>query len=207
MCLITLLYLDHNVHAEALVYPKNGSITYENRVQKQLHKGGIFWLTGLSGSGKSTIAYATEKLLFNKGINVIVLDGDNLRSGLNKDLGFTEKDRKENIRRTLEVAKILESTGSVVICSLISPYIAERELVKSQAKNGHEIYVNTDIKTCIQRDPKGLYQKALKGEIKTFTGISSPYEIPQKPDLIIETEKMKPEEAAEFFANYIISRV
>lgn len=207
LCCFTWLSVDQVVHAKNNVNPTNGSISYEDRIQKQQHKGGVFWLTGLSGAGKSTIAYAAEKLLFAKGLNVIVLDGDNLRSGLNNDLGFTEKDRKENMRRTLEVAKILEGTGAVVICSLISPYITERQLVKTQAKNGHEIYVKADVETCIQRDPKGLYQKALKGEIKNFTGISSPYEVSQSPDLIVDTEKTNPKEAGEFFAKYIISKI
>lgn len=197
------LYSNNGVCDSNNICPKNGHVTYEDRINKQSHKGGIFWLTGLSGAGKSTIAYAVEKKLFEKSLNVIVLDGDNLRSGLNKDLGFSEKERKENIRRTLEVARILEDKGYIVICSLISPFAQERKTVKEQARNGSEIYVKASLQTCTKRDPKGLYKKAMNGEIKNFTGISSPYEVPQNPDLVLNTENTTLNEAVEEMIQYI----
>lgn len=194
------------VHSHVHIYPQKGNVSYEERVEKQPHVGGVFWLTGLSGAGKSTIASAVEKVLFDKGMEVVLLDGDTLRAGLNTDLGFTEKDRKENIRRTLEVAKLFENTGNIVICSLISPYTQDRELMKTQARNGHEVYIKASVETCIKRDPKGLYKKALKGDIKNFTGISSPYEVPSAPSLIIDTENLSKERAIEVLTDFIIEK-
>jgi len=194
------------VHSHVHIYPQKGNVSYEDRVGNQPHVGGVFWLTGLSGAGKSTVASAVEKVLFDKGMKVVLLDGDTLRAGLNTDLGFTEKDRKENIRRTLEVAKLFENTGHIVICSLISPYRQERELMKAQTRNGHEVYIKASVETCIKRDPKGLYKKALKGDIKNFTGISSPYEVPSAPSLIIDTENLTQERAVESLIDFIIDK-
>jgi len=151
----------------------------------------VLWLTGLSGSGKSTIANALEKQLYAEGKKTYVLDGDNIRHGLNKDLGFTDKDRVENIRRVAEVAKLMCDAGLIVITAFISPFRAEREMARSLFQSGEykEIFIATPLKIAEQRDPKGLYKKARSGEIPNFTGINSPYEKPIKPELTIDTSK------------------
>ena len=174
-----------NIHLQSL------SITKELREKMNGHKGQVLWLTGLSGSGKSTIANALEKQLYAEGKKTYVLDGDNIRHGLNKDLGFTDKDRVENIRRVAEVAKLMCDAGLIVITAFISPFRAEREMARSLFQSGEykEIFVSTPLKIAEQRDPKGLYKKARSGEIPNFTGINSPYEKPIKPELTIDTSK------------------
>ena len=174
-----------NIHLQSL------SITKELREKMNGHKGQVLWLTGLSGSGKSTIANALEKQLYAEGKKTYVLDGDNIRHGLNKDLGFTDKDRVENIRRVAEVAKLMCDAGLIVITAFISPFRAEREMARSLFQSGEykEIFISTPLKIAEQRDPKGLYKKARSGEIPNFTGINSPYEKPIKPELTIDTSK------------------
>ena len=174
-----------NIHLQSL------SITKELREKMNGHKGQVLWLTGLSGSGKSTIANALEKQLYAEGKKTYVLDGDNIRHGLNKDLGFTDKDRVENIRRVAEVAKLMCDAGLIVITAFISPFRAEREMARSLFQSGEykEIFISTPLKVAEQRDPKGLYKKARSGEIPNFTGINSPYEKPIKPELTIDTSK------------------
>ena len=174
-----------NIHLQSL------SITKELREKMNGHKGQVLWLTGLSGSGKSTIANALEKQLYAEGKKTYVLDGDNIRHGLNKDLGFTDKDRVENIRRVAEVAKLMCDAGLIVITAFISPFRAEREMARSLFQSGEykEIFISTPLKIAEQRDPKGLYKKARSGEIPNFTGINSPYERPIKPELTIDTSK------------------
>ena len=174
-----------NIHLQSL------SITKELREKMNGHKGQVLWLTGLSGSGKSTIANALEKQLYAEGKKTYVLDGDNIRHGLNKDLGFTNKDRVENIRRIAEVAKLMCDAGLIVITAFISPFRAEREMARSLFQSGEykEIFISTPLKIAEQRDPKGLYKKARSGEIPNFTGINSPYEKPIKPELTIDTSK------------------
>ena len=174
-----------NIHLQSL------SITKELREKMNGHKGQVLWLTGLSGSGKSTIANALEKQLYAEGKKTYVLDGDNIRHGLNKDLGFTDKDRVENIRRVAEVAKLMCDAGLIVITAFISPFRAEREMARSlfQSEEYKEIFISTPLKIAEQRDPKGLYKKARSGEIPNFTGINSPYEKPIKPELTIDTSK------------------
>ena len=174
-----------NIHLQSL------SITKELREKMNGHKGQVLWLTGLSGSGKSTIANALEKQLYAEGKKTYVLDGDNIRHGLNKDLGFTDKDRVENIRRVAEVAKLMCDAGLIVITAFISPFRTEREMARSlfQSDEFKEIFISTPLKIAEQRDPKGLYKKARSGEIPNFTGINSPYEKPIKPELIIDTSK------------------
>ena len=174
-----------NIHLQSL------SITKELREKMNGHKGQVLWLTGLSGSGKSTIANALEKQLYAEGKKTYVLDGDNVRHGLNKDLGFTDKDRVENIRRVAEVAKLMCDAGLIVITAFISPFRAEREMARSLFQSGEykEIFISTPLKIAEQRDPKGLYKKARSGEIPNFTGINSPYEKPIKPELTIDTSK------------------
>ena len=174
-----------NIHLQSL------SITKELREKMNGHKGQVLWLTGLSGSGKSTIANALEKQLYTEGKKTYVLDGDNIRHGLNKDLGFTDKDRVENIRRVAEVAKLMCDAGLIVITAFISPFRTEREMARSlfQSDEFKEIFISTPLKIAEQRDPKGLYKKARSGEIPNFTGINSPYEKPIKPELTIDTSK------------------
>ena len=174
-----------NIHLQSL------SITKELREKMNGHKGQVLWLTGLSGSGKSTIANALEKQLYAEGKKTYVLDGDNIRHGLNKDLGFTDKDRVENIRRVAEVAKLMCDAGLIVITAFISPFRTEREMARSlfQSDEFKEIFISTPLKIAEQRDPKGLYKKARSGEIPNFTGINSPYEKPVKPELTIDTSK------------------
>ena len=174
-----------NIHLQSL------SITKELREKINGHKGQVLWLTGLSGSGKSTIANALEKQLYAEGKKTYVLDGDNIRHGLNKDLGFTDKDRVENIRRVAEVAKLMCDAGLIVITAFISPFRTEREMARSlfQSDEFKEIFISTPLKIAEQRDPKGLYKKARSGEIPNFTGINSPYEKPINPELTIDTSK------------------
>jgi bifunctional enzyme CysN/CysC len=152
------------------------------------HRGGVLWLSGLSGAGKSTVAMGAQRRLFDDGWRVLVLDGDNLRKGLNKDLGFSPAERLENVRRVAEVAKLMAENGSVVLVSLISPTAELRELARSIVGDGfHEVWVKADVNTCAKRDPKGLYAAARDGKIAQFTGVSAPFEAPTSPDLVLDT--------------------
>ncbi len=167
---------------------------FVDRNKRKLHNGHsslVVWLYGLSGSGKSTIANALEKKLFELGNHTYILDGDNTRFGLNSDLGFSAKDRLENIRRVAEVASLMADAGLIVLCSLITPYEEHRRMVKEILQNQPNlfVYIDSSVEACEKRDPKGLYKKARNGEIDNFTGISDYFEIPEKPDLIINTEK------------------
>ena len=176
-----------------------------DRSNKFNHRSAIIWLTGLSGSGKSTIAKEVERKLFLRDFNVFVLDGDNLRMGLNKGLKFSTDDRTENIRRTAEVAKLFSHAGFIVIVSLISPYKSERKKARDiRPEIFREIYVSASLEECSKRDVKGLYAKANKGEIKNFTGISSPYEEPDNPDLILNTEDESVEKSVKKLENFIV---
>lgn len=165
----------------------------------------VIWLTGLSGSGKSTIAGILEEKLINDGVLCFVLDGDNLRSRLNKDLGFDDESRRENIRRAGEVARLLADAGVVVITAFISPFRKERSLVRKivGSKRFNEIYIRCPLQICEKRDVKGLYKKARAGKITRFTGIDSPYEIPESPDLVIDSNKISAEKSAEKIFIYI----
>ncbi len=173
------------------------TINREDRTLINKHKPCLIWFTGLSGSGKSTIANLLEKELHKQGVHTYTLDGDNLRRGLNKDLLFTKEDRIENLRRTAEVAKLFIDAGLVVIAAFISPYNKTREDIKAIVGSDYyiEVFVNTPLEVCEQRDVKGLYKKARAGTIKNFTGISAPFEIPTKPTLEVETLNESPEEA------------
>lgn len=167
-------------------------ISHEDRARKNGHKGGMFWLTGLSASGKTTLAMAAEKVLFEKGVKVAVLDSDNLRHGLNEDLGFTPEDRAENTRRIGHISQLMAESGHVVIVASITPYRSDRRIIRDRAENFyHEIYTQADIETCEARDTKGVYKKARSGEIKNFTGIDSnaPYENPANPELVVNTQE------------------
>ncbi len=168
------------------------SVTRENREAISGHKAMVLWFTGLSASGKSTIANNVEKELNKKQYNSYILDGDNVRSGLNKDLGFSPSDRNENIRRIIEVSKLFVDSGKIVLCSFISPYRNDREMAREiLGEHFVEIFVNTPIEECIKRDPKGLYKMAISGEIKNFTGVSAPYEKPLMPEILIENLSLK----------------
>jgi adenylylsulfate kinase len=171
------------------IYWHEGDIKREDRERLNGHRGVCLWFTGLSGSGKSSIAHAVENLLYERGIRTYVLDGDNIRHGLNRDLGFSPEDRTENIRRISEVARLFVDAGIVVMTAFISPYRADRDRAREIIGDGSfvEIYVKCDLEVCEQRDPKGLYKKARAGEIPEFTGISAPYEEPLHPELIIDT--------------------
>jgi bifunctional enzyme CysN/CysC len=174
-------------------------ITEKEREKKFSQKGFVVWLTGLSGAGKSTIAKAVEQILFSRGFYCFRLDGDNLRLGLNKDLGFSNTDRKENIRRTAEVCKLFADSGVIAVAALISPFKSDREMARLVVgpERFVEIHVDSSVEVCEKRDPKGLYKKARQGLIRDFTGISSPYEIPDNPEMSIQTETLDPEKAAE----------
>jgi adenylylsulfate kinase len=176
-----------------------GHVTREERAALLTQKGATLWFTGLSGSGKSTIAFTLEHALVQRGRLAYVLDGDNVRHGLNKNLGFSAADREENIRRIGEVAKLFADAGLVVMTSFISPYRKDRDLVRALHAAGGlpfiEIHVATPIETCEQRDPKGLYQKARAGQLKGFTGVDDPYEPPLKPELRLDATHTSPQEA------------
>lgn len=173
------------------IFEVSSRIDSARRVKRNRHKGGVLWLTGLSGAGKSTLAIEVERALFEEGYHVYVLDGDNLRHGLNSNLGFSHEDRTENIRRVGEVAALFADAGFVCISAFISPYRADRQGARDAAKGGfHEIHVKADVATCEKRDPKGLYERARRGEIPDFTGISAPYETPETPELVVDTAEL-----------------
>jgi adenylylsulfate kinase len=175
-----------------------GAITYKDREKLHGHKGAAVWFTGLSASGKSTIAHHLERMLHKRGCSTYVFDGDNVRHGLCVDLGFSEEDRKENIRRIGEMASLFVDAGIIAVTAFISPYKADRERVRELVGDDSflEIYVRCPVDVCAGRDPKGLYGKAKRGEISNFTGISAPYEPPENPDIILDSDKMSAEEAA-----------
>lgn len=185
------------------------SIDKQKRNEQNNHKSFLVWFTGLSGSGKSTLANLLEIELHSKGIHTYHLDGDNLRLGLNSDLTFSETDRSENNRRVGELANLMLDAGIVTIAAFVSPFQKDRERVKSivGAENFLEIYINTDIEECIKRDTKGLYKKAISGEISEFTGISSPYEEPTSPDLIINTAEINIEESLQLVLHAVLLKL
>lgn len=187
------------------IIPHEGNIKKEDRQRQKRHKSAILWFTGLSGSGKSTLAHAVEEKLFEMGIHTYVLDGDNIRTGLNKDLGFSAEDREENIRRIGEVAKLFVDAGIITLTAFISPYKKDRELIRDLVENGEfiEIYVKCPLEICEQRDVKGLYKKARAGIIKNFTGIDDPYEEPENPEIIVETDKETLEESVNKIIKYL----
>jgi len=185
----------------------DADVTRQHRENKHGHKAVVLWYTGLSGSGKSTLAHAVENALVARGCHTYVLDGDNVRHGLNKDLGFSPEDREENIRRIGEVAKLFTDAGIITATAFISPYRADRD--KAREINGEsfiEVYVKCDLDVCEERDPKGLYKKARAGEIKEFTGISAPYEEPDNAELVIDTSRATLEESAQEVLAYLEAR-
>lgn len=179
------------------IIPQNLTISKKDRNKLLGNRSFVIWFTGLSGSGKSTLANETEKILNKKGYLTYILDGDNIRGGLNRNLTFSEEDRKENIRRIGEVAKLMVDAGIIVITAFISPFREDRDAVRKLLDEGEfiEVYLNTPVEKCEERDVKGLYKKAREGEIKDFTGINSPYETPLNPEVIINTAENTAEES------------
>ena len=187
-----------NVRAEA------HRITNTQRVGRNGHHGGVLWFTGLSGAGKSTIAMAVEQELFRRGYQVYVLDGDNVRRGLNANLSFSPEDRAENIRRVGEVAALFADSGQIVVTAFISPYRSDRRRARAAAGNGfHEIYIKASLATCEGRDPKGLYKKARSGEIAEFTGVTAPYETPESPELTVDTDRFTVDQSVASVLEYV----
>ncbi len=182
-----------------------GHVSRQEREKLLKQRGCLIWFTGLSGSGKSTIAYTVEHELVREGHLAYVLDGDNIRHGLNKNLGFSAEDRAENIRRIGEVGKLFVDTGIITLTAFISPYISDRDANRALLEAGEfiEVYVDVPLDICEQRDPKGLYKKARAGEIKGFTGIDDPYEAPVNPELVIKNGECTPQEAAAQVINYL----
>jgi adenylylsulfate kinase len=172
-------------------------VTRQDRNKLNSHKSGLVWFTGLSASGKSTIAHGVEKVLFDRGIRTYVLDGDNIRHGLNANLGFSPEDRQENLRRVAEVSRLFADAGILVLAAFISPYCKDRDYIRKHfaGDNFFEVYVKCCLEECERRDPKGQYKKARAGIIKNYTGISAPYEEPEHPDLVLETGDCAPENA------------
>ncbi|MFM2641272.1 adenylyl-sulfate kinase [Vibrio chagasii] len=183
----------------------NSTVTHADRVALKQQRSVCLWFTGLSGSGKSTVANAVESKLLQMGKHSYLLDGDNVRHGLNKDLGFSDTDRIENIRRIGEVAKLFVDAGNIVLTAFISPFISDRKQVRDLMQDGEflEVFVDTPLEVCEQRDPKGLYKKARAGEIKHFTGIDSEYQAPLNPEIHLKTEKL----SIEACADYVVSEL
>jgi bifunctional enzyme CysN/CysC len=179
-------------------------VSTEDRELRNRHKGAVLWFTGLSGAGKSTLAFALEEALFIRNFQVVVLDGDNVRHGLTSDLGFSPEDRTENIRRVGEVAALLARAGVICISAFISPYRQDRAIARRAARDRfYEVYVEADIATCEQRDPKGLYKKARAGEIADLTGVAAPYEAPAHPDITIDTRVCSVEASLETLVQFV----
>lgn len=202
-------FIDQRAHGGFSVKSKHiraedVGVASEERSYANGHMGGILWFTGLSGAGKSTLAKQLHRRLFDKGYQVVMLDGDNVRNGLNRDLGFSPEDRSENIRRVGEVAALFAEAGMIVISSFISPYIEDRRRVRAMAPDAfHNIYIKASVEACEKRDVKGLYKQARAGEIKEFTGISAPYEPPQTADLVVDTETLSVEESVALLVEYV----
>ena len=191
------------------IYPIKTKVSADERQRLMNQKPKLLWFTGLSGSGKSTLAVQLEASLHAQGFKTYLLDGDNIRSGLNKDLSFTDDARVENIRRISEVCKLFLDAGVVLLSAFISPFQADREQVRSIVgkENYFEVFVNAPLEVCEQRDVKGLYKKARAGEVKNFTGIDSPYEAPENPDVHIPTHQLEIEQSIEKLLNVIQPRI
>ncbi|WP_147818816.1 adenylyl-sulfate kinase [Salidesulfovibrio onnuriiensis] len=186
-----------------------GEVCRADREEQNLHKSAVFWFTGLSGSGKSTIAHGVEKRLFDQGLKCVVFDGDNVRHGLCGDLSFSPEGRAENLRRIAEVAKLFVENGTICLCAFISPLAADRTKARNivGADDFHEIYVQCPVEVCEERDAKGYYKMAREGKIKNYTGISAPYEEPAAPEFRMETAGMAVEDSVQAVFDFVISRV
>lgn len=183
-------------------------VTRAERATIKHQKPCLLWFTGLSGSGKSTIANALDVALHERGYHTFLLDGDNVRHGLNKDLGFSDEDRIENIRRVGEVSKLFADSGLIVLSAFISPFTSDRRMVRNLFPAGEfiEVFMDTPLATCEERDPKGLYQKARAGQIRDFTGIDSPYEVPERPEVRLDTSEMSVDTCIEQLIGYLLER-
>ncbi len=191
------------------IIPHKHSVTLDDRIEKNGHKPKLVWFTGLSGSGKSSLANALEQQLHNRGLNTYILDGDNIRSGLNKDLDFSEESRKENIRRIAEVSKLFVDAGVVVLTAFISPFRENRKFAKELVGKEHfiEVFVDCPLEVCEARDVKGLYAKARAGEIPDFTGITSPFEEPENPDVIVKTNELSLEDSLKILIDKVLPKL
>lgn len=180
-------------------------VSKQDRWLRNSHKSALIWITGLSASGKSSIAVELERRLFDCQVNTFVLDGDNVRHGLNKDLGFGPEDRKENLRRVGEVAKLLVEAGILTIAAFISPYASDRDGIRSLFREGEfiEVYLKCDLSVCEARDPKGFYKQARIGKIKEFTGVSAPYEVPMQSEIILETDRLSIRQSVDALFSYL----
>jgi len=203
--LLKYISYDFSKMKSANIIYHHATVTRERRNKLNKHKSVVLWFTGLSGSGKSTMSHALEERLFRRGYRTFVLDGDNVRHGLNSDLGFNEKDRKENIRRIGEVSKLMLEAGFIIMTAFISPFREDRIAVRNLIPNGDfiEIYCKASLETCESRDVKGLYKRARTGEIKNYTGISSPYEVPENADLILDTEQETIEDSVSIIISFL----
>ena len=202
------IYQEKSVKLKHIIMPHKSIITKEDRQQINGHKSFILWFTGISGSGKSSLAYRLETILFGMGIRTYVLDGDNIRTGLNMDLGFSAEDREENIRRIGELAKLFVDAGTVVLTAFLSPYTKDRRMARNLVGQNEffEIYVKCSLEVCEQRDVKGLYKMARMGTIKQFTAVEDPYEEPEHPELIVETDKASLEQCVDQILNFLEMR-
>src|SRR5436309_2560940 len=205
------VYTDRNVAKSENIFCVAGKITAHARAARSGHRGAVVWFTGLSGAGKSTIAQALERELFNRGMNTYVLDGDNIRHGLNSNLGFSPDDRVENIRRVSEVAKLMADSGTVVITAFISPYRMDRRRAREIALEGKsefiEVFVDAPLEVCEARDPKHLYKKARAGQIRDFTGIDAPYEPPDDPEIVVHTDRQSVDESIATILEQLLPRL
>lgn len=190
------------------IIPHQHAISQEDRERQNGHKGHVLWFTGLSGSGKSTVASAVERELHQRGIKTFILDGDNVRTGLNSDLDFSAASREENIRRIAHVSALMKDAGLVVLSAFVSPYQKDRDFVRQSANNHFsEVFISTPLEVCEQRDTKGLYAKARAGEISNFTGISAPFEAPSNPELDVPTHTMTLEESVQQVLDYVLPKI
>ncbi len=204
-------YTDRTIAKSKNIFWSEAKITRRERAAQMGHRGAVVWFTGLSGAGKSTIAQALERDLFRRGIHTYVLDGDNIRHGLNSNLGFAPEDRVENIRRVSEVARLMADSGVVVITAFISPYRMDRRRAREIALEGNsefvEVFVDAPLSVCEARDPKQLYKKARAGEIREFTGISAPYEPPEDPEIVVHTDQATVEESIGVILEQLLPRL
>jgi adenylyl-sulfate kinase len=205
------IYTDRTVAKSKNIFWTEGKITARARAMRSGHRGAVIWLTGLSGAGKSTIAQALERELFQRAIHTYVLDGDNIRHGLNSNLGFSPDDRVENIRRVSEVAKLMADSGTVVITAFISPYRMDRSRAREIALEGNaefiEVFVDAPLEVCEARDPKNLYKKARAGQIREFTGIDAPYEAPEDPEIVVHTDRQSVDESVATILEQLLPRL
>ena len=198
----------HPVGEKLHIIPHQHALSKENRERQNGHKGHVLWFTGLSGSGKSTVASAVERKLHQQGIRTFILDGDNVRTGLNSDLDFSAASREENIRRIAHVCALMKDAGLVVLSAFVSPYQKDRDFVRECSQSDFsEIFISTPLQVCEQRDVKGLYAKARAGQISNFTGISAPFEEPTNPELKVPTHELSIEQATAMVVDYINPKI